>query len=328
MDAASWQRKNSIVSLPQRSFQLIRNYHEFLQSRTKMESSALPGSEEILKRVQKVVSHASNADGVAEYRCLETGGFLLPTVSRHPCYKSLTWRQSLVESSSSSHMNVLDLGCGLGADGRQMLVDGFATHVVGVDRSNLYLRLGCELFGDDPDNSVLEVSDVSDKVKLAVKIGTYMVWPLMTFLYADIAAGQCDENDDVVSSIQMILQKQQQGSQGQESDFGKGTSASPPLFSAVYAGKFLHCLETEYNLNLVLRRVWWLLSNEGCLFGVYGRNYRPPFTCSGKEDFQRVLEGIGFELSMMEEEAAGATWFCAYKKTPVTIVPERPGITL
>lgn len=276
--------------------------------------SAPPGDEEILKRAQKVVAHASNAEGVAEYRCLETGGFLLPTVSQHPCYKSMPWRQALVESSSSPCLAVLDLGCGLGADGRQMLVDGFATHVVGVDRSNLYLRWGCELFGDDPEYCVLDVSDVGDRVKIEGKVGTHTVWPLVAFLAADVAAGQCEEKDAIVSSIQLILQKQQQGNQGQEAIFGKGTSVAPPLFSAVYAGKLLHCLETEYNLHLVLRRVSWLLSDEGCLFGVYGRNYHPPFECSGKEDFKRVMEENGFELSMIEEEAAGATWFCAHKK--------------
>ena len=83
---------------------------------------------------------------------------------------------------------------------------------------------------------------------------------------------------------------------------------------AVYAGKFLHCLETESNLRILLRRVWQLMVPGGVFFGIYGRNYQPAFECASKADFTRVLTEEGFAVEMVLEESAGATWFCAYKK--------------
>ena len=47
-------------------------------------------------------------------------------------------------------LDVVDLGCGFGADTRQMIVDGATpTRVRGLDVSSKFLELGCQLFGDN-----------------------------------------------------------------------------------------------------------------------------------------------------------------------------------
>ncbi|CAB9515115.1 expressed unknown protein [Seminavis robusta] len=322
-DTVSWQRKNSIVDIPQGSVDLVQDYHEFLSQQVKEQDASKPSHDKVLQRTRRVAAAAATNDfGAAEYRCLETGGFLLPTVSFHPSYKSLlAWRNNSLEPSDFC---VLDLGCGLAADGRRMLLDGFATHLVAVDRSELYLKLGCEMFGEEPDRVVTTVA----RFKEDQEKGSLLGYPMVTFLAADVSAGKQaeEDDDDIIKPIQLALQRQKQQQQkdqeiiinAQQQKMGSlnmSNSAALPLFNAVYAGKFLHCLETKENLRIVLRRVWKLLSDQqGCLFGVYGRNYRPQFECASKEAFEKALVQEGFSPSLIEEEAGGATWFCAFKK--------------
>ena len=83
---------------------------------------------------------------------------------------------------------------------------------------------------------------------------------------------------------------------------------------SLFATKFFHCLETKENLRTTLAKIEKLLVPKGCLFGVFGRNYQPVFECASEHDFTRVLSSEGFVVAMLREEAAGATWFCAYKQ--------------
>lgn len=289
----SWQRKNTILSLPQRSLDLVRRYAEIAQQQQQEQLLCCLSDEATLQRVQKVAAKATNnGAGSAEYRCLETGGFLLPTVSHHPWYKE---HKKLRSADSRS---LLDLGSGMGADGRQMLVDGFATTVVSVDRSELYLRLGCELFGDDPTKIVIGQRGANIELEDPM--------PPAAFVAMDLV-DQSMAEDTIVTTFQTILKKQQTNNK---------FYGSIPLaleFNAVYAGKFLHCLETEANLRILLRRVWKLMSHGGVFFGVFGRTYKPVFECANQKDFRRVLTEEGFSVETMLEELAGATWFCAHK---------------
>lgn len=337
MTSFSWQRQNHIVSLPQKSVDLVRLY-SILQG---LDGSSISETE-ILSRAQHVATAAANNVRVnddengntsielnshdsAEYRCLETGGFLMPSVSQHPWYKDSSLRcEKLmlsinrhddqidvynITSNNSKQFAVLDLGCGMGADGRQMLVDGFATHVVGVDRSALYMRLGCELFGDDVGKSNRSAENKEPILPSRT-----------TFIVANIAEkhiGNDDDDDMVVDRIQTALEQFQ--SFGTTDSKTTNTSREPAtMFDAVYAGKFFHCLETEENLRITLMKLRKLLATNGCLFGVFGRNYHPVFECASCDEFSRVLSAEGFVVAMMKEEVAGATWFCAYNKRGTT----------
>lgn len=283
--AVSWHRKNSIINLPQRSIDLVRQYNSNWQQELSEKA--------ILERAQAIAQKAADNNGQAEYRCLETGGFLLPTVCFHP------WYDQLRHKNRQKLGAVLELGCGLGADGRQLLVDGIATHVVGVDRSDLYLRLGCELFGDECDKACVHNIDGGDDPL-----------PTAVFFKADIA-DQGVGDEDFVGALQGILSRQQQ--QGAV-DSSRNQNEPVSYFQAVYAGKFLHCLETEANLRIVLRRIWKAMAHQGSFFGVFGRNYKPVFECASREDFTRVLKEEGFVVELVVEEKAGATWFGAKKQ--------------
>lgn len=318
----------------------MRRYNmTLLNSRRDTDESdvALLSAEEILQRAQRVAFAASTSDSTnqqprygssSEYRCLETGGFLVPSVSQHPWYQDVEMRATklLVPAISSRVVAaVLDVGCGMGADGRQMLLDGFATTVVGVDRSSLYLRLGCELFGDNPEEIVLPTSATAIR-KLPQGVSR------VVFLTANIAEQvdtSCSSKDvaSVVDQIQTVLLEQVKNQtmacdRAQSSHYLTEDSANmvqtthqdSPQFTAVYAGKFFHCLETEDNFRIALGNIRALLVTGGCLFGVFGRNYEPAFECASRDDFFRVVSSEGYEVALLQEEAAGATWFCVHKR--------------
>ena len=334
----SWQRRNHICALPNRAVDLIRQYGKLQND----EVTALLSEEEILQRARQAAAaacliettnidnnndlknHDENHQRSAEYRCLETGGFLLPTVSYHPWYKNPSDRSAKLQTAplflkcsdqchQSEFFAVLDLGCGLGADGRQMLIDGFATHLVGMDRSDLYLRLGCELFGDCVETTMLQQEAYEGNISLDVgndgRGRTNVTISNVSFLVADVV-----QEDDISAKARVALAKQL-GITIQVDPNDKDEIDVLPRFDAVYTGKFLHCLETEDNLRIVLGKLRQLLKENGALFGVFGRNFQIPFECADKEDFTNVLSTEGFSVPLVVEENAGATWFCAFKKT-------------
>jgi len=361
----SWQRQNHMDKLPQRSIDLVQNYARLLQQQRIIKNEKqtkdsthhtrhdntmeIPCPPEILKRVQRVVTAAAasahadsddntnnnaNKDGNnAEYRCLETGGFVLPTVSLHPWYQDSKLREEKLVlqrqgKDSDNHTNndfaVLDLGCGLGADGRRMLIDGFATHLVGMDSSAAYLTWGCELFGDHHNrgedyckastttaaNSTASTSSIAAKDNHNTRTIYSAFHPKVTFLVVD-AIQECDM---VAQLARQALWAQQQWTNDNAEQRGSPSRHHElPYFDAVYAGKFLHCLQTRdklYRLLCQLRQL--LLPGRGVLFGVYGRNFEPACECSSEKDFRQVLVEAGFVVSLIVEEAAGATWFCAH----------------
>jgi len=298
MSSVSWKRKSSIVTLPQESTHLVRQYANLRG----LDGTSIT-SVEVLERVQKVAANCAATDntiilehkqrdhGSAEYRCLETGGFLVPTVGFHPWYKDKELRLERLRMATTEQQQMtfamLDLGCGIGSDARKMLIDKFASHAVLVDRSDLYLRLGRELFGDADDDDKTASEPVCKQDHVA-------------FCTVDIAAPLLQgEQDVVVERIQATLYEILPGSCS---------------FDAVYAGKFFHCLETEAKFRLTLRRIRKLLRRKGVLFGVFGRHYQPAFECAGAKDFSRVCASEGFQVAMLKEGAAGATWFCAINK--------------
>ena len=259
----------------------------------------------ILKRSRAAAAAASKAYknsssdnsscSEAEYRCLETGAFLQPTIRKHPWYRRKQDRAKylLPDSTTSSRSGqrwVLDLGCGFAADGRQMLVDGFATHIVGVDRNELYIRLGCELFGDVPDQLFLSTGNQQETTKNNTV-------RLMTCDVADMKEG------GFAARLSKALETN-----------NVSNNCNNLYFDAVYSGKFLHCLETEENFCILLRELKKILVSSGAFFGVFGRNFSPKWECAERNDFERVLVFEGFRMGMMKEEKVGATWFCAYKQ--------------
>lgn len=86
-----------------------------------------------------------------KYKCLANGGFLRPTVIKHPCWNAV---KTMIQKSKKK-TKVLDLGCGLGGDARVMKMElstalsNEAVQVVGVDYSSFYLKLGYHLFADN-----------------------------------------------------------------------------------------------------------------------------------------------------------------------------------
>ena len=349
-----WQRKNHIVSLSPTSVDLVRRYTALLTAPRRdddddddkeSESSVdILSADEILQRVQRVATLAAAATtnattqqqrygSSAEYRCLETGGFLVPSVSHHPWYKDSVLRTTKLLAacrSSGRGTAVLDVGCGMGADGRRMLLDGFATTVVGVDRNSLYMRLGCDLFGDNPEEIVVPKMTDSATITMSMKRHLLQCTSRVVFLTANIAEKEqlldttCNSSKDaisVVNQVQMVLQEQIRN-QNETCDRIQLTNPNMvqtikndrPQFEAVYAGKFFHCLETEENFRIALGNIRALLVTGGCLFGVFGRNYSPAFECASKDNLSRVMSSEGFVVAMLQEEAAGATWFCVYKR--------------
>lgn len=82
------------------------------------------------------------------YKCIEKFMFLVPRSKKHPSYKYL------VENKRTKPWKVLDIGCCMGTDVRQFMVDGIVNFqrgdsVVGVDVNASFFKLGYQLFGDE-----------------------------------------------------------------------------------------------------------------------------------------------------------------------------------
>ncbi|MHA2250544.1 MAG: methyltransferase domain-containing protein [Candidatus Kariarchaeaceae archaeon] len=118
-------------------------------------------SEEIRKRTLKIWQHAI---GINQYHCIRGYRFLYPRITSHSRYVEII--------AEISHKRILDIGCHMGTDIRQLIIDGAnAELMVGMDQSEEFIQLGYELFNDKKElqvkfhqcNIVESHDDLSDK---------------------------------------------------------------------------------------------------------------------------------------------------------------------
>jgi len=73
-------------------------------------------------------------------------GFAYPRIIRHPKY-----HQVLAKLNENKNTRAIDLGCCMGTEIRQLLVDGFKQeNILGVDIQKEFADIGLHLFNDDP----------------------------------------------------------------------------------------------------------------------------------------------------------------------------------
>jgi phospholipid N-methyltransferase len=93
---------------------------------------------EIQRRIIRVQKIATN---VHSYRCIERFHFIIPRSLLHPDYQRII--------SNIKEKTVLDMGCCMGADTRQMIIDGvIKENICGIDLEKTFIELGYELFND------------------------------------------------------------------------------------------------------------------------------------------------------------------------------------
>lgn len=192
--------------------------------------------EEIVRRAVQVQEEALKGDAKRPYVCVLRGAFLQPRVMSHPNYSQIMARGLTKPGGASGKTldgkRILDLGCCMGTDLRQMLVDGAHPKLTcGVDFSADFIRLGFVLFGDE------------------ARLGS-------AFQRVDILDGwhkpHADSNDTrtVYPSSAISWVEQHAGS-----------------FDVIHCGAFLHTFESKEEVQEVLRRIYRLLSPGGVCFG-------------------------------------------------------------
>jgi phospholipid N-methyltransferase len=120
------RRSNELLVLKPETLALFKNYANITDEK-EMKNRIL--------RVQKTGFETYS------YPCIETFSFITPRSLLHPMYKQII--------SNVRNGSVLDLGCCMGADARQMVVDGVNKEkIFGIDLEKTFIELGFELFDD------------------------------------------------------------------------------------------------------------------------------------------------------------------------------------
>lgn len=113
------------------------------RARALFAASGLSTVDDIVAKATKVQDLALQGDAKRPYVCVLRGAFLVPRISDHPCYAQVVAKEGL------ERRRILDIGCCMGTDLRQLLVDGARKELTsGIDYSSDFIRLGFELFGD------------------------------------------------------------------------------------------------------------------------------------------------------------------------------------
>ncbi|CAE8629396.1 unnamed protein product [Polarella glacialis] len=121
-------------------------------------ASGMSSVEDIVQKAIMLQECALRGDAKRPYVCVMRGAFLRPRVVDHPSYPLIMSQQA------GERCRFLDLGCCMGTDLRQMLLDGAQKELVhGVDFSPDFIRLGFELFGDEATmDGVFQRVDILD----------------------------------------------------------------------------------------------------------------------------------------------------------------------
>ncbi|MCH8905479.1 MAG: methyltransferase domain-containing protein [Candidatus Heimdallarchaeota archaeon] len=98
------------------------------------------------------------------YRCIQSYRFLFPRITSHPTYSKLDF--------SAISGKIVDVGCFMGTDLRQMILDGAnPAQTVGIDISEEFIMLGKQLFEDtDRLETKFYVLDVSQAEVVSTKL--------------------------------------------------------------------------------------------------------------------------------------------------------------
>lgn len=85
------------------------------------------------------------------YHCIRGYRFIYPRITSHPRYDEII--------ADFDDKKFLDLGCNMGTDLRQLVLDGVdAEQLTGVDLNDRYFKLGYELFEDKDDCNITFIS--------------------------------------------------------------------------------------------------------------------------------------------------------------------------
>lgn len=127
---------------PRISVEEMRGIASDPKTRALFLSAGVQTVDEIVQRSVQVQDLALQGDAKRPYFCVLRGSFLLPRITGHPFYQIIT-------QYDLDRRRILDIGCCMGTDVRQLLLDGASKELTrGIDYSNDFIQLGFELFGD------------------------------------------------------------------------------------------------------------------------------------------------------------------------------------
>jgi len=124
-------------------YKLTDNARQLFISYAKLLHKKLPNEEEILAKIKFAFESAVDA---FPYRCIYGLAFAQPRIIDHPNYKEIMEKRDEIKK-----LRFIDLGCCMGTEIRQLLVEGAKKeNVLGLDIQKEFIDIGIEMFGDDP----------------------------------------------------------------------------------------------------------------------------------------------------------------------------------
>jgi len=122
------------------NYQPNENTKSLFTNYAKLMGHSIPNDENISARVKQAFDSAIVA---FPYRCIFNLSFAESRIVNHPKYTQI--RQSL------SNLRLIDIGCCMGTEIRQLLVDGIdSRNVLGIDIQPQFIDIGIKLFNDAP----------------------------------------------------------------------------------------------------------------------------------------------------------------------------------
>lgn len=234
-------------------------------------AAGITAVEDVVQRSARVQQLALQGDAKRPYACVLRAAFLVPRVTEHPAYAGILAREG--------RGRILDLGCCMGTDLRQMLLDGACRELTcGVDFSRDFIRLGFELFGDKD-----------------ALVGSFQC--------VDILEGWSVEQCSISEGWR--LPGGPEGCTARHKEVTRPAAGwvfdHAASFDVVHSGAFLHTFESKEEVREVLRRIFWLLSPGGVVFG----SNRPMWVHTA-ESLRAELEDVGFEaMEVMQRPEPG-----------------------
>jgi predicted TPR repeat methyltransferase len=115
---------------------------QLFQQYAKLINKSIPSTKQIKEFIQTAYIQAL---ATYPYRCVKELRFIRPRILNHPKYAQL-----IADKAELKHKKILDIGCCMGVDLRQMILDGADyNNVLGVDIQQNFLNIGMdEMFFD------------------------------------------------------------------------------------------------------------------------------------------------------------------------------------
>jgi len=189
--------------------------------------------------IQRVEQARTEATRIQPYRCIREYRFVYPRICVHPYYLKLLWE--------INNKRILDIGCCMGTDIRQLILDGAsAQNVMGVELEEEFIRVGYQLFGDP--KKMADRFIICDVLSLDVENQNMA---LSSFLYPR------------ANSVQSLSRKNLNAPGGP----GLGVDvATPQQLDAIYCGSVFHLLDKEQSYALA-RTAFRFLSTSAAYCG-------------------------------------------------------------